>query len=184
MTPRSSSSIVRLRPAAADSNLQVDLALSGIAGAPEPAQAGGSSTVIVDLDRPECLRLLASNGIGRVAVSVTGGDTPMIRPVNYVFDESSKSVLIRSDFGSKLHALLSSAKAAFEIDGIESAGRVGWSVIVMGVSEEIANPAELRRIDSLGLEPWAPGHKGHWIRIRANTVSGRRISLIADHESG
>jgi hypothetical protein len=42
---------------------------------------------------------------------------------------------------------------------------------------------DLRRIGSLGLEPWAPGHKGHWIRIRANTVSGRRIALVADHES-
>ena len=145
-----------------------------------PAPAGGPNAVIVDLDRPECLRLLVSNSIGRVAVSVAGRDTPMLRPVNYVFDESSKSVLIRSDLGSKLHALLNSATATFEIDGIDSGGHVGWSVIVMGVSEEIANPSELRRIDSLGLEPWAPGHKGHWIRIRANTVSGRRISLLSD----
>lgn len=200
MTPRSSTSIRPRRPGAADSHLVVDLARaapdatgaghpatnsrvpppSGIAGALEPAPEGGPNTAIVDLDRPECLRLLASNSIGRVAVSVTGRDTPMLRPVNYVFDESSKSVLIRSDLGSKLHALLSSATATFEIDGIDFNGHVGWSVIVMGVSEEIANPAELRRIDSLGLEPWAPGHKGHWIRIRANTVSGRRISLISE----
>ena len=54
--------------------------------------------------------------------------------------------------------------------------RVGWSVIVEGFTEEITNPSELRRIEQLQLEPWAPGHKGHWIRIRASTVSGRRIA--------
>jgi nitroimidazol reductase NimA-like FMN-containing flavoprotein (pyridoxamine 5'-phosphate oxidase superfamily) len=130
------------------------------------------------LGRSECLRLLSATGIGRVAVSVTEWDHPVIRPVNYVFDEPSQSVLIRSALGAKLHALLRSAKAAFEIDGTDPAGRIGWSVIIVGVTEEITDPAELRRIEELGLEPWAPGHKGHWIRIRANTVSGRRIALV------
>jgi nitroimidazol reductase NimA-like FMN-containing flavoprotein (pyridoxamine 5'-phosphate oxidase superfamily) len=139
---------------------------------------------MLDLDQTECLRLLATTGVGRIVVSVTEWDHPVIRPVNYRFDESSRSVLIRSALGSKLHALLRSAKAAFEIDGTDPAGQVGWSVIIVGVSEEITDPAELRRIGSLGLEPWAPGHKGHWIRIRANNVSGRRIALVADHEAG
>jgi nitroimidazol reductase NimA-like FMN-containing flavoprotein (pyridoxamine 5'-phosphate oxidase superfamily) len=147
----------------------------------EPAQSSRRQVEMLDLDRSECLRLLAANGIGRVAVSVHEWDTPMIRPVTYIFDEASKSVLIRSDHGSKLHALLRSAKAAFEIDGTDPIRRVGWSVIIQGVSEEITNPAELRRLHDLGLEPWAPGHKCHWIRIRSNTVSGRRISLAADH---
>jgi hypothetical protein len=148
-------------------------------------QSTRPATEMLELDRPECLRLLAATGIGRIAVSVTEWDTPpVIRPVNYVFDESSQSVLIRSALGSKLHALLRSAKAAFEIDGIDPAERVGWSVIIHGVTEEITNPAELGRVAGLGLEPWAPGDKGHWIRIRSNTVSGRRIALVADNEPG
>jgi hypothetical protein len=150
----------------------------------ESEQSTRPAAEMRELDRPECVRLLAATGIGRIAVSVTEWDTPVIRPVNYVFDESSQSVLIRSALGSKLHALLRSAKAAFEIDGIDPAGRVGWSVIIHGVSEEIANPTELRRIAGLGLEPGAPGHKGHWIRIRSNTVSGRRIALLADNKPG
>ncbi len=141
------------------------------------------ATEMLVLDRTECLHLLAATGVGRIVVSATEWDHPVIRPVNYLFDESSQSVLIRSAPGSKLHALLRSAKAAFEIDGTDPAGQIGWSVIIVGVSEEITNPAELRRIRSLGLEPWAPGHKGRWIRIRANAVSGRRIALIADHET-
>jgi nitroimidazol reductase NimA-like FMN-containing flavoprotein (pyridoxamine 5'-phosphate oxidase superfamily) len=139
-------------------------------------------TEMLDLDRTECLRLLAATDVGRIVVSVTGQDYPVIRPVNYVFDEPSQSVLIRSELGSKLHAVLRSEKAAFEIDGTDPEGRVGWSVIVVGVSEEITNPAELRRIESLGLEPWPPGDAAHWIRIRANTVSGRRIAAVVDHE--
>jgi len=139
---------------------------------------------MLDLGRPECLRLLAATGVGRVVVSVAEWDHPVIRPVNYVFDESSQSVLIRSALGSKLHALLRSAKAAFEIDGTDPVGRAGWSVIIVGLSEEITNPAELQRVEGLGLEPWAPGDKGHWIRIRANTVSGRRIALVHDKAPG
>ncbi len=80
------------------------------------------ATGMLELARPECLRLLAATGIGRVVVSVPGWDHPLIRPVNYLFDESSQCVLLRSAPGSKLHALLRSGRAAFEIDGIDHAG--------------------------------------------------------------
>jgi hypothetical protein len=113
-------------------------------------------------------------------VTVAGWADPVIRPVNYRFDTASQSVLIRTAPGSKLHAVLRSARAAFEIDGVDPAGRVGWSVIIAGISEEITHPAELRRIEGLGLESWAPGHKDHWIRIRSNTVSGRRIAPVPE----
>src|ERR1700694_3656165 len=139
---------------------------SSAGAAAESGQSTHPATEMLELDRPECLRLLAATGVGRIVVSVTEWDHPVIRPVNYIFDQSSQSVLIRSALGSKLHALLRAAKAAFEIDGTDAAGRVGWSVIIVGVSEEITHPAELRRIEALGLEPWAPGHKGHWIGIR------------------
>ena len=151
-----------------------------LAGAAESEPSTPPATELLDLDRPECLRLLAAGGIGRIAVSVTEWDHPMIRPVNYVFDTPSQSVLIRTAPGSKLHSILRSARAAFEIDGIDATSRVGWSVIIVGVCDEITSPAELRRIEGLGLDPWAPGHKGHWIRIYANVVSGRRIPAVSE----
>jgi nitroimidazol reductase NimA-like FMN-containing flavoprotein (pyridoxamine 5'-phosphate oxidase superfamily) len=129
---------------------------------------------LVELDRDECLRLLAATELGRLAVNVPEWP-PVIRPVNYVFDESSKSIVFRSARGSKFTALVLSGKAAFEIDGIGSAGETGWSVIVLGVAEEVTNTAEVDRLEQLGLRPWAPGEKPHWIRIRTNVVSGRRI---------
>jgi nitroimidazol reductase NimA-like FMN-containing flavoprotein (pyridoxamine 5'-phosphate oxidase superfamily) len=139
-----------------------------------------TATEMLELDRAECLRLLGEGNVGRVAVNAPHRPQPVMRPVNYLFDERSQSVLSRSGSGSKLSAMLRAVRAAFEIDGIDPVGRVGWSVIIEGVTEEITNPAELRRIGALGLEPWAPGHKGHWIRIRASTVSGRRIMTVAD----
>jgi uncharacterized protein len=131
-----------------------------------------------DLSREECLELLASNGVGRLAVS--GKDAPVIRPVNYAFDQPSQSVVFRSAPGSKFFALLRENAAAFEVDGIDPTGRSGWSVIIVGATEEVTNPADVRRLDGLGIEPWAPGEKPHWVRIRAWTVSGRRIATSRD----
>ena len=153
---------------------------TAIAGA-ESEPSTRPATEMLELARPECLRLLAATGIGRIAVSVTEWEHPVIRPVNYVYDEPSQSVVIRSASGSKLHALLRSAMAAFEIDGIDAARHVAWSVIIVGVVEEITDAAEVRRIERLGLDPWSPGHKGHWVRIRTNTASGRRIALVTDN---
>lgn len=104
-----------------------------------------------------------------------GERTPVIRPVNYLFDERSQAVVFRTAPGTKFHALLRSANAAFEIDGIDEASRTGWSVIVRGVTDEVTDRSEIQRLDGLRLESWAPGPKEHWMHIRAWTVSGRRI---------
>ena len=124
------------------------------------------------LSRDDCLGLLAAHHFGRLAVTMA---TPVIRPVNYVFDERSQSAVFRTAAGSKLHALLLEANAAFEIDGIDPASRTGWSVIIVGRSEEITNRGEIRRLEQVGLDDRAPGPKPHWMRIRAWTVTGRRI---------
>jgi uncharacterized protein len=131
---------------------------------------------LAELEREECLRLLAAADFGRLAVSPQDWRTPpVIRPVNYVFDVSSQSVVFRSARGSKFTALLLSGQAAFEIDGSEPETETGWSVIVQGHVEEITSDGEIARLEALGLRPWAPGEKPHWIRIRAAVVSGRRI---------
>ncbi len=85
--------------------------------------------------------------------------------------------MFRTAYGSKLQGALLSRKAAFEIDGIDPVARTGWSVVAVGVAEEISNPVDLRRLERADFEPWAPGPKPHWVRIRAATVSGRRLAL-------
>ena len=152
--------------------------------APNPPEAGSGSATpsgkeMLDLDRGECLSLLAGQRFGRIAVATSEG-TPVIRPVNYAFDESSQSIIFRTGLGSKSHALILAEKAAFEIDGIDTETRTGWSVIASGMTEEIADAGEIERLQSIGVDPWAPDFKHHWVRIRAYTVSGRRIALQAD----
>ncbi len=150
------------------------------ASSADPPGPRRSSSEMLDLSREECLRLLAKNSFGRLAVTMK--DQPIIRPVNYVFYE--QSVVFRTAHGSKFHALLRAARAAFEIDGIDQRSRTGWSVIIHGVTEEITNPSDVRRLDGLGLETWAPGPKPHWVCIRAWTVSGRRIVLAGEGVPG
>jgi len=138
------------------------------------------ASVMHELSREECLELLTANGVGRLGVS--GKDAPVIRPVNYAFDEPSQSVVFRTAPGSKFYTLLRQNTAAFEVDGLDRDARSAWSVIVVGATEEVTNPADLRRLDALELDQWAPGEKPHWVRIRAGTVSGRRIEPAAERE--
>jgi nitroimidazol reductase NimA-like FMN-containing flavoprotein (pyridoxamine 5'-phosphate oxidase superfamily) len=128
----------------------------------------------VEIDRDGCMRMLAaaSGGVGRIALSVS---PPMIRPVNYAFDDQTQSVAFRSALGSKLREGLSSGTAAFEIDGTDPVDQTGWSVIIVGEVEEVTDPAEIERLEDFELEPWAPGVKTHWVRIRTTSASGRRI---------
>ena len=133
---------------------------------------------VLELDRSECLRLLACHSFGRLAVNV-GGSAPAIRPLNYMFDERSQSIVFCSDYGSKVFGLAIARKAAFEIDGVDPTRRTGWSVIVVGVAEEILNPPELRRLQRAGVDSWTPGPKRHWLRIRTQMVTGRRVVAAA-----
>lgn len=148
-------------------------------GSPGPRTSATSE--MRELSREECLELLAAQHFGRLAVVMPNG-SPVIRPVNYVFDPRSQSVVFRTARGSKFHALLRASKAAFEIDGVDQETRTGWSVLIEGVTAEVTVPADIGRLDRLGLEPWAPGPKPHWVHIRAWNVSGRRI-VVPDHAS-
>jgi nitroimidazol reductase NimA-like FMN-containing flavoprotein (pyridoxamine 5'-phosphate oxidase superfamily) len=141
--------------------------------------ADDPATEMLELSREECLALLGANSFGRLAVNA-GEGAPVVRPVNYLFDERSQSVLFRTAPGSKLHAVLRSTHATFEIDGVDEGARTGWSVIIQGVTEEVTSPGEIRRLDGLGSESWAPGEKPHWVQIRAWTVSGRRIGAAPE----
>jgi nitroimidazol reductase NimA-like FMN-containing flavoprotein (pyridoxamine 5'-phosphate oxidase superfamily) len=134
----------------------------------------GVNAGLTELSRSECLALLAAGNFGRLVVTTPGG-RPLIRPVNYAFDQRSQSVIFRTDRGAKLSALLHHARACFEIDAFDPADGEAWSVIITGVTEQITQPVELARLDHLDIQPWAPGEHPYWVRIRARIVSGRRI---------
>jgi len=141
-----------------------------------------SPTEMVELDREESLRLLASCRVGRIAINAPGWP-PVIRPVNFVFDARTRSVVFRSARGGKLTALLLTHRAAFEVDG--TSDDCAWSVIVQGRIEEVTNAAELARLGRLELRTWVPGDLPHWLRLATTAVSGRRIgrSTVARRET-
>jgi uncharacterized protein len=133
------------------------------------------------IGQEECMRMLAaaSGRVGRIAVSGPGS-TVLIRPVNYAFDDRTQSVLFRSALGSQLRERLRSGTTAFEIDGEDPVQRTGWSVIIVGEAGEVTDAAEIDRLRDFELEPWAPGLKVHWVRIRPTEISGRRIVRVSD----
>lgn len=126
-----------------------------------------------ELSGDECQALLGGSHLGRVAL-VEGG-RPLILPVNYVLDDGV--VVFRTDQGSKLDAAVRGAPVAFEVDGVNSERRTGWSVLVRGRAEHVTDRSELERLRRLPLVPLAPGAKRHYVRVKADEVTGRRISV-------
>lgn len=124
------------------------------------------------LDEEECLRLLASAAVGRIAVVL--GRQPFIMPVNYVLD--GDDVVFRTDAGTKLVGA-SLERVAFEVDHLEPERKEGWSVVVQGVGQEITSAYSklFDRVRALAISPWAPGEKEHWVRIIPREITGRRV---------
>lgn len=114
----------------------------------------------------ECLKLLRTMSIGRIAVAPPGGP-PLVIPINYVID--GDDVVFRTDPGTKLD-LLRGLPVSFQVDLIDPFHRTGWSVLIQGMAVETI-PAE---VDP---RPWADGPKQHWIRITPGAITGRRLQL-------
>jgi nitroimidazol reductase NimA-like FMN-containing flavoprotein (pyridoxamine 5'-phosphate oxidase superfamily) len=137
-------------------------------GAPRTADA---TMHVIPAD--ECYRLLGTREVGRIGVNAE--HYPLILPVNYALDGST--VVIRTHAGTILRAA-EHANVTFEVDEIDQRTRSGWSVLVRGQAEEVgeAHRAELvERTRAAGSEPWAPGDKGHWLRLIPHDIAGRRI---------
>jgi len=125
------------------------------------------------LGRQECLGLLATDEIGRLAVVVA--NTPLVMPVNYALDD--ETVVFRTDPGTKLDQG-PRARASFEVDSFDRARRTGWSVVATGRLEEVTHydATTFDRVRRLVVDPWAGGEKTHWMRLVPDRVTGRRIT--------
>ena len=132
--------------------------------------AAGRASVEV-LVRDECLQLLATAPVGRVAVPVPG-EAPLVVPVNFLLVD--ERILFRTDYGTVFRsAVLSEHPISFEVDAIDVVTRTGWSVLVQGHASEMGE----WEATSVPLEPWAAGAKDHWVQLEAVTVTGRRLVL-------
>ncbi len=116
--------------------------------------------------------LLAPGGVGRVGVTIAG--LPVIMPVNYAYVDGE--VLFRTGEGTKLNAATQRAVVAFEVDAYDAHSAAGWSVLVIGRSSVVTDPAELARFESCEITPWADGARNNYVRLRPELVTGRRIT--------
>jgi hypothetical protein len=121
----------------------------------------------------ECLRLLATEEVGRLVV-VLGGQ-PLVFPLNYALD--GDAVVFRTAPGTKLEAI-SRSLVAFEVDRWAPSGQSGWSVVVEGIAQEVTSadaPGLRERLARLAVRPLATGDRLHFVRIVPFSITGSRL---------
>ena len=122
-----------------------------------------------ELTRDECLELLATKSVGRVAYCTPDG--PEVLPLNYVVDDGT--LLFRTSPHSALGRQLRLGVAAFQVDDVDDYTESGWSVLVRGNVEPVSTddlPPASRRP-----RPWVGGVRPLHLRLTPRTVTGRRL---------
>jgi uncharacterized protein len=129
-------------------------------------------TGLESLSEAMCWELLRAGRVARMAVVV--GGRPDIFPVNYTVEQGM--ILIRTAPGTKLAAAVLAGHVALEVDDIDVELREGWSVVVHGTASEVERLDDLLDAEETGLEAWADAPKNRWLRVEADSVTGRRIA--------
>ena len=125
-----------------------------------------------ELSLDECLGLLRSHVVGRIAVVID--EFPIILPVNYTLVETSavRWIGLRTRPGNLIER--ASTPAAFEIDQVSRARREGWSVLVRGTLHHVdPDAADFR--DRFDPDPWHPTDREAWMVIQPFAITGRRL---------
>jgi nitroimidazol reductase NimA-like FMN-containing flavoprotein (pyridoxamine 5'-phosphate oxidase superfamily) len=126
---------------------------------------------LTELDRQECLELLAAKAVGRVAYVVDNG--ARILPMNYVLAEDC--IIFRTVGDGEIYHHALSSMCAFEVDETDEFFESGWSVVVVG-RLDLASEDDFARMRYGKLpEPWAGGNRYLFVRIGLEQVSGRRV---------
>lgn len=128
---------------------------------------------LVELDRGECLRLLATGVIGRVVF--TDAALPAAQPITYLLD--CDEVIFRAGGGSKLAAATRHAVLAFEADEITGPTLTGWSVLGVGQAYQVTDPDRLAELARRPPVPWVPADTADTIAIPLQRLTGRRLRL-------
>ena len=126
------------------------------------------------LDQDECMQLLAREPVGRLALSA--GALPVVLPVNFTL--ADRTIVFASAPGLKLDAAQRGVVACMEVDGYDRWSHGGWSVLATGRLQEVTDPEQLSRARQLPLSPWALRNPDHYVELRIELLSGRRINRL------
>jgi nitroimidazol reductase NimA-like FMN-containing flavoprotein (pyridoxamine 5'-phosphate oxidase superfamily) len=151
-------------------NTTVNELLGGSVELPPGQQRAAAQPRLETLSPEECLRLLATGGVGRLVF--TTDRRPVALPVNYRMLEGD--VVFRTAEDTSLTVVSDAGPVSFEVDRVDEAMSEGWSVLVTGRLRRVS-PEELRQLEKLGVEPWAGGQRGVYLRLEPREVTGRRI---------
>ncbi|WP_019631049.1 pyridoxamine 5'-phosphate oxidase family protein [Actinomadura atramentaria] len=136
------------------------------------AEDGGA--VPEELDREECLRLIAPGGVGRVAFD--DGEGPTVLPVNYILD--GDTVVFRTTLGGRINTGVTTVlrgaevRVAFEVDRFDERLEEGWSVLLRGPAHHLSED-EIERAPKV--RPWPRGPRESFISLTPVEISGRRL---------
>jgi nitroimidazol reductase NimA-like FMN-containing flavoprotein (pyridoxamine 5'-phosphate oxidase superfamily) len=139
--------------------------------------AAGDVPVLDDLPNveilsdEECMRLLAREPVGRLAM--TARALPVVLPVNYTL--VGRTIVFASGPGLKLDAAHAGMVVCLEVDGLDRITHGGWSVLATGRLSEISDPERLAEARQLPLSPWALPNPQHYVELPIELLSGRRI---------
>lgn len=135
---------------------------------------GPDQTSADQLSERECWERLRGEPYGRLAV--IGPDGPVIYPINTVVDHAT--IVFRTTEGSKVEAIRTDPRVAFEVDGWSPDDGIAWSVGMTGVAEEIVRMLEGASAVELEVTPWQAGPKPIFIRVTPSSVTGQRFRRI------
>ena len=131
----------------------------------------GSDYGLMELDRDQCLTLLASAPVGRLVHTMRA--MPAIVPVNFVLLRGRIYIRTSEAAGEKL--VHDGSVVAFEADAFDADHRTGWNVVVLGRASSVTDPVLLAELADLPLLPWASGQREYVVCIPVELVTGRRV---------
>jgi nitroimidazol reductase NimA-like FMN-containing flavoprotein (pyridoxamine 5'-phosphate oxidase superfamily) len=121
---------------------------------------------LVELTEDECWTELTDHRVGRLVWC--SGERPHVVPVNFATDDGS--VWVRTTPYSRLAQEAADSWVAFEVDEVDEYNHAGLSVVVEGRCQRAVNGP-----DGSDVETWADGSRTLYLRISADTVTGRRL---------
>lgn len=129
---------------------------------------------IEELSASECLALLRTVDLGRVAVNTADGGVDIF-PINYVVDHGA--VVFRTAPGTKLELIAAATRVAFEADHFDWYDGLAWSVVIKGEAALVTDRSDLLDLFDTDVQPWHPARKPHFVRLEASIITGRRFAV-------
>lgn len=141
---------------------------------PSPSDAFWAAAEVgelVELDRRECLELLAAESVGRIAYAA--GTGARILPVNYILVDDC--IIFRTVPYGEIYRNALNSNCAFEVDEADEFFESGWSVVALGRLELATEDDFARMRYGKVPEAWAGGNRYMFVRLPCEHLSGRRV---------